>query len=158
MAAGVPRGKDAAGGTCWSERDSGVLKSQGQGGKEDPERGVGSGAGGPQVSAAGRPRRAPARPRRRGHRGPLPSHLPWSRIPAPAAVLTSSPASSSPSPQSPCPHPTLSASPILLPHLSAGILDSYPKLESLALPLPALHPRLALASPLPHPLSASAHS
>lgn len=48
MAAGVPRGKDAAGGTCRSKRDSGVLKSQGQGGKEDPERGVGSGAGGPQ--------------------------------------------------------------------------------------------------------------
>lgn len=63
-----------------------------------------------QVSAAGRPRQAPARPRYRGYRGPSPSHLPQPCIPAPAAVLTSSPASPPTSPQSPCPHPTLSAS------------------------------------------------
>lgn len=38
MAPGVPRGEDAAGGTWRSVRDSGALKSQGQGGKEDPEQ------------------------------------------------------------------------------------------------------------------------
>lgn len=62
------------------------------------------------MSAAGRPQRAPARPRCRRYRGPSPSPLPQPCIPAPAAVLTSSPASPPPSPQSPCPHPTLSAS------------------------------------------------
>lgn len=48
MAPGVPRGEDAAGGTWPSERDSGALKSLGQGGKEDPEQGTGFGAGAPR--------------------------------------------------------------------------------------------------------------
>lgn len=152
MAAGVPRGKDAAGGTCGSERDSGALKSQGQGGKEDPERGAGSGAGGPQVSAAGRPRRAPARPRYRGYRGPSPSHLPQPCIPAPAAVLTSSLAFPPPSPQSPCPHPTLSASLSSCPTFQSTSPTPTPNFIPSSTPSrPAFSPCPCL--PASHPLS-----
>lgn len=158
MAEGVPRGKDAAGGTCRSERDSGVLKSQGQGRKEDPERGVGSGAGGPQVSAAGRPRRAPARLRCRGHRGPLPISSSLAPHPCPRcrSHLLSNLLISFSTVSLPPPHP-LCFPVILTPpfgrHPGPLPQTSIPG----SLPLPALHPRLALASLLPilsQPLSA----
>lgn len=116
------------------------------------------------MSAAGRPRRAPARPRYRGYRGPSPSHLPQPCIPAPAAVLTSSPASLPPSPQSPCPHPTLSASLSSCPTFQATsrtptpnfILGSTPSRPAYS-PCPCLPASHPLSRPLRTPSSCLLH-
>lgn len=155
MAPGVPRGEDAAGGTWRSERDSGALQSPGQGGKEDPERGTGFGAGAPQVSAGGPrgPRRPPPCAERaaagtREARADSPSPLPR-RVPAPASGLTSSPAGSPPPPPPPFPHPArpFSSPPRPLPQTSSRPSSRrlLPHLRHLPLPQPRL------ASPCPHP-------